>query len=134
MLRIINPVLALAALLAACGPVYETQYTLVPPATEIGRQCANNCLLAQQNCRQSCSSQQQLCESNAHLQAQNGYLQYANERQRNGQPVKKTESDFYYDDCEHSDCDERCGNDYRICHTNCGGQVIPRTVCTAFCN
>lgn len=126
--------LVLLLAISGCGPIYKTDYTMVPPRNEAGRQCANNCLLAQQNCRQNCTLTAHQCEQNGQLQAQNNYLQYVNERQRTGKPIKKTPSDFSsYNDCESDECQELCANDYRICHTNCGGQVIPRTYCVSGC-
>lgn len=121
--------------LAACGPMYRTDYTMVPPPTDAGRMCANNCLMAKNNCAQTCSLQQGNCENMQRLEAQNQYLQYVNERQRAGQPVKKTVNDFFgYSSCGTDyDCEGRCQNDYHICHGNCGGQVIPRTYCVANC-
>lgn len=127
---------ALLGLVVACGPVYETQYQIVPPKTETGRMCANNCLLMQQNCQQSCAMQDQQCAITNKLQAQNDYQQYVIERQKANKPIKKTANDFYYSSsCSNSDsCGQNCASSYRICHTNCGGQVIQNTVCTFNCN
>jgi len=120
-------------MLSSCGPLYETTYEMVPPNTESGRMCANNCLLSQQNCRQNCQFQQNQCLEIERLRAQSAYLSYANEQQRQGRPVTRNENDFYrVSGCDKS-CEDACGNDYRICHTNCGGAVVPHTACTAFC-
>lgn len=120
-------------LLSSCGPIYDTSYEIVPPRSETGRMCANNCLLAQQNCRQNCQIQEKQCQEIAQLRAQSSYYNYVNQQQREGRPITRNESDFYhYSGCSNS-CEEACGNDYRICHTNCGGVVIPHTTCTAFC-
>ncbi|MCE2926786.1 MAG: hypothetical protein LW823_03970 [Rickettsiales bacterium] len=121
--------------LVACGPVYQTTYEIVPPPTQSGRMCANNCLLAKQNCDQQCQIQRQQCEEIERLRAQSDYLSYLNQQNREGRPIKKDQSDFYRGSfaCQRDTCEENCGTNYRICHTNCGGQVIPHTACTAFC-
>jgi hypothetical protein len=54
--------LVMSLVLAACGPSYHTEYEIVPPQTETGRFCANNCLLAQQSCRQGCQMQGTHCQ------------------------------------------------------------------------
>ena len=122
-------------LLLSCGPVYRTEYTIVPPQTEQGRMCANNCLMSQQNCRQSCQLQAQNCQHMDQLQSQNDYLMYLNERQRQGKPIKRDPYSFGGGSSCYADtmCEERCAADYRICHVNCGGQAIPQTMCVAGC-
>jgi len=127
--------LGLLLLVASCGPQYRTTYEVVPPPTETGRMCANNCLLSQQNCQQTCHMQDQQCQQIQHLQARNDYLAYVNEQQRTGKPIKKSENNFYSSyACQSSACEANCGSAYQICHTNCGGQIIPHTYCTANCN
>lgn len=124
-----------ATLLFGCGPQYQTQSTFVPPATETGRMCANNCLLSKQNCQQSCSLQQSNCEMRARLEADNDYLQYVNERQREGKQLKKSRSDFSGSSVcpEVETCQNQCESNHRLCHSNCGGQVIDKTICVANC-
>ncbi|BBL71996.1 hypothetical protein MoryE10_26020 [Methylogaea oryzae] len=135
-MRLLSAVLVgLAVMLAGCGPIYHTDYQMLPAASAEGRMCGNSCLSSQQSCVQSCRSQSQSCEAMARLESQNDYLSYVNEQQRKGKPVKKSQSDFtHYGNCSDSSCVERCESDYRACHTNCGGRVIPHTYCTAFCD
>jgi len=38
-------VFLLAALLAACGPIYETRYDFIPPNSSQGMMCVQNCSL-----------------------------------------------------------------------------------------
>ncbi len=128
--------LVLAALLplSACGPIYETQYNMVAPPTEMGRMCANNCMMMRQTCQQSCESQSSQCEMIANLQAREDYRDYVREREAAGKLIKKKRSDFIHtSQCDADDCHARCESDYRVCYMNCGGQVIPVTRCTAFC-
>ncbi|NCY23512.1 MAG: hypothetical protein EBX37_01245 [Alphaproteobacteria bacterium] len=124
-----------AILLAACDPVYETRYNYIPPASQQGRMCANNCVLSRQQCQQSCQMLESNCHTRARLEAENDYLNYVNERQREGKPLKRTRQDFtgstYCPETE--DCATQCEGNHQICHSNCGGQVIPQTVCTANC-
>lgn len=129
--------LAICSLLVtvACGPVYQTDYEIVPPPTQQGAMCANNCLMAQQNCRMNQQMQQNQCEQIERLRAQNEYLAYVNRQQRENRPISRTERDFYYPyQCGDNGAAAMCEADYRICHTNCGGKIIPHTYCTAFCD
>jgi predicted small lipoprotein YifL len=127
--------LAALALLAACGPMYQTDYQVVPPQTETGRMCANNCLLSKSNCRNNCRMQSMQCQEIERLRARSDYYSYLDNQRRSGRPAQKTEGDFYRSyACDEGSCAEQCEGDYRICHVNCGGQMIPHTYCTAFCD
>lgn len=133
MYKYLFPAIA-AFFLSACGPIYETQYQIVSPRTMEGRMCANNCLLAQTNCQQHCQMASQQCEYTERLEAENDYLRYVEERRRKGREIKRSEESFYSGyACDDDDCVEQCAGNYHLCHTNCGGQVIATTVCTAFC-
>ena len=138
---------SLLFLLAACGPpqpYFQTTYQMVPPPSENGRMCANNCLMMQQNCRGSCSIQSQQCsinntlaQQNAHHEAEEEYEDYVRDRQAIGKLIKKKREDFYSapsNDCSTEACTSQCANDYNMCYTNCGGQIIPHTNCVANCN
>lgn len=135
-MRLMNKGIMLVLLLAvaACGPVYTTEYEMIPPNTQEGRFCANNCLMAQNNCSQSCSLESQRCELDDRRHAEREYDEYVRKREKEGKEIKRSVSSFENSyRCDNDDCEERCGGNYRICHTNCGGQVIPRTYCSAFC-
>ena len=127
--------LALALLfVSSCSPLYQTDYEIVPPKTETGSLCANNCLLVQSSCRQQCQTQQSQCSEIVWLRGQRDYLIYVNQQNANSRPVKKSEQDFYrMDACSNQTCEASCIADYRICHTNCGGKIIPHTYCVAHC-
>lgn len=123
-----------ALLLAGCGPIYSTDYQLVPPKSNEGRMCANNCLMSQQNCQLSCDNTNLQCEQAERYRAENEFLKYQRDRLAAGKEVKRSESSFYSSyRCNTDDCKANCENTMRLCHTNCGGQVVPHTYCSAFC-
>lgn len=136
MLRLLTLCLAVIALLSACGPVYETQYSLIPPSSAEGRLCVNQCQQNRNFCRQNCGLNQQACVNEARSRALYEYQAYVNRQQAEKKPVKKSVSDFDRSySCGNSSCEARCEADYRDCFGgSCGGQVIARTVCTAFCD
>src|SRR5688572_29762132 len=102
--------LILAVLLASCGPMYQTNYEIVPPQSETGRMCANNCLLSKSYCEQSCRMEQSHCESRARLESRNDYLEYVTVQNATGKPVVRSSGDFrrYYN-CSPNACEARCG-------------------------
>ena len=53
MSRLLSLCLGLLALLSACGPIYDTQYSLVPPTSIEGRRCVGQCQQNRTICRQS---------------------------------------------------------------------------------
>lgn len=139
--------LALIALLASCGPPqpkYATQYELIPPQSTMGRMCANNCLLAQQNAKQSCVMQKQSCQQmqalqdqNDRLQARQDYDRYVQERTQQGKEIKLRPENFVHDnhvECGSNKCEAQADQSFNICYGNCGGRVIPHTMCVANCN
>ncbi|AWU93083.1 hypothetical protein [Azospirillum ramasamyi] len=136
MLRLLTLCLAVMALLSACGPVYETQYSLIPPGSAEGRLCVNQCQQNRNFCRQNCSLTQQACVNEARSRALYEYQAYVNRQQAEKKPIKKTVSNFDRSySCGNSSCEPRCEADYRDCFGgSCGGQVIARSVCTAFCD
>lgn len=122
-------------MLAACGPVYQTDYHMVPPQDAMGRQCSSTCIERAQGCKSQCQTLATQCQYTAELEAKNAYLEYVTRRQAEGMPIKKSQDDFYsYSSCaDPDDCKDECDATHRLCHTNCGGQVLERTYCTAFC-
>lgn len=127
--------IALLAALTACGPVLTTEFEIVPPPTEQGRMCANNCLMMKDNCERDCWDQRQSCEQMNQVQSSLQYLSYVAARNSEGKPLKRSADDFSggrY--CSADECLQHCVQNYNVCHTNCGGKVIPHTFCTAFCD
>ncbi len=121
--------------LAACSPIMQSQFEMVPPATMEGRNCANNCLMFKGQCEQNCQQQEQQCARDADNQANIDYLSYVASRAASQQTIDKDRRDFRrYTNCSASQCRDNCGDNYRLCHMNCGGQVLEHRVCTAFCD
>jgi hypothetical protein len=120
--------------LGGCGPQFTTEYEIVPPASDTGRMCANNCLLVKDQCEHSCWSQQQQCEQMSTLQENLDYMTYVAGRQAAGAPIKRDRSSFNSYRCDSGGCLDRCTQNFNVCHTNCGGRIIPHTYCTAFCD
>jgi hypothetical protein len=141
--------LAALALLVGCGPLepqYQTDYELIAPQSSTGKMCANNCLMAQTNCRQSCQLQEQSCQQMERLQDENDYLherheyeEYVRMRTRQGKPIKRSPPSRHmgfsgFSQCESLSCMNQCDQSFNICYGNCGGQVIPHKRCVANCN
>lgn len=121
--------------LSACGPMYETQYTMVPPKTAEGRMCVMNCQQGRNLCRQSCKIDEQSCRAEARARAAEDYRAYVHAQQVEKKPIKKSPRDFEYAyGCGTSSCERECDTDHRQCYTSCGGQVISRRVCTSSCD
>jgi hypothetical protein len=106
--------------LAACGPQYRTTYEMEPPPTPQGAQCANTCLQMLGQCQRGCQSQQSLCE----MINSTKRMVYDDRYPPPVQPM------FEQNDCSTTVCRNDCTTSYRVCHTNCGGRVIPHTTCT----
>ena len=128
--------LVLALLVAGCGPIYETVYSYQPPRSPQGRQCVGQCQQINQYCRQNCQLRETSCQATARQDASYDYDRYVRERQRHRQEIKKSPSDFdhSYSCSSASSCEQTCGDDYRMCYTNCGGVVTSREECTMFCD
>ncbi len=127
-------IVAALLFLTACGPVYTTEYQMVPPKSQSGQMCASNCILAAQNCKLACENSSLQCQQGERYRAENEYLKYKNERIKAGKEVKRSENSFYSSyRCDTDDCDARCDDMMHACYTTCGGQIIPHTYCSAFC-
>ena len=124
-------VLVIGLFLVGCAPVYQTNYSYIPPKSWKGKQCVNRCLSNRSICRSVCRSATQSCRNTANLEAMPAYLQYVAEQKNQNQPLLRTVSDF----ADYSNCSDHCGceSTYRECYANCGGQVMADTQCVAFC-
>ncbi len=118
--------------IAGCGPVYKTTFNYQPPASDMGRMCAAQCLQARTTCESMCTMQNQNCVAQAKQDALNEFEAYKAKQHAKGKPIKKTPADF-----ENTlSCDQACGcgNTFNMCYQTCGGTVTPHRECVAFCD
>ena len=130
----------LLALVAGCGPQYETRYVYTAPADSLeSRQCLQNCEFQRQQCMVLADNNQQLCEMQARneeyqCQAEARYY-YARCVDRNPDNPERCRYPHVF--CPQRSCwrnDGRCEDLYRSCYTACGGSIQSETVCTANCD
>ena len=124
----------LAFWVVSCGPVYKTDYRFTTPPTSEGKLCANSCLDKMQYCKSTCKNEELQCEKIATLESENAYYRYLEERRQLGRPIKKDRSDFARSCPSASSCTKECDQTQRICHSNCGGNIIETRTCQAFCD
>ena len=116
--------LCLAA--TACGPVYSTTYSFIPPENANGRACIFQCESAKTQCQHIEDLERDRCESRSDLE-------YERCEARNDRVYKDDDKEYCYREycsVDYTNCDDR----YRSCYQNCGGKVNATTVCTAFCD
>lgn len=117
-----------------CNPVYRTEYSLTPPPTEEGKMCSNSCLSQRSLCYDRCSTKETECRYTQKLEAGLIYLQYVSEQKRQKLPVEKDLTDFIdYSACR-TGCTPLCESTHRVCHVNCGGNVLEHRYCAAHCD
>jgi len=131
-LFLIATVLFTSAFIAASGPVYSTTYTYVTPKSRYGRRCANQCINQKSMCQNNCNMLTQACHMQANAIAQPAYQAYLNQTEKQGKTPYRSIKAF----ADYSSCRDNCGckTNYNQCFTGCGGQIIPHTVCTMFCD
>lgn len=131
----LTAVLMLAAIVAACGPMYDTQYFYTPPSDSAGRQLAGQCRVMSRMCAQNCELRESACRSEARDDARYEYNRYVKQRQKENAKIKKSLDSFVRDShCSSSSCENACDAEYRSCYTEAGGQVRSKQVCVAFCD
>ncbi|OGT38328.1 MAG: hypothetical protein A3F11_06525 [Gammaproteobacteria bacterium RIFCSPHIGHO2_12_FULL_37_14] len=119
-------------MLAGCGPMYKTEFSYVAPKANMGKVCATQCIQNQSMCEQMCQMKNQTCRLQAHQEAIYQYDNYRREQERLGKGIKRTVSDFEYTGNCNEEC--HCVAVFNGCYSACGGQVIERQVCVAFCD
>ena len=131
-LRNLCCLLLITSFITACGPMYTTTYSYVGPKDTKGQMCVMQCQQSKSLCQRLCSSESENCKSRAMGDARFKYEEYLSERRSQGKTAEKNMNSFY----DSSECGRTCNcdDDYRSCFQLCGGQVIPQTTCTAFCN
>jgi len=125
---------AVTLLVVGCGPIYETQYQMIPPADPQGRMCAAQCLQTREYCRENCEMSSRECVDRARRRARHDFDDYVRERRAKNLSIKRDWESFINTyECGTSSCESRCGDSYRQCFSICGGRVNAQKVCTAFC-
>jgi hypothetical protein len=127
-MKTLLPVAAL--LLAACGPVYRTNYELFPPADLAGQTCVANVKLMSDTCEANCRQMSRNCRSNGSgVSIGYGYGRYGG----NYETVMGNRQLLDDRDCNDTQCVESCLATARQAHLNCGGTIKSEVVCTANC-
>lgn len=121
----------LVGCLSGCGPIYRTDYSYVPPRSDVGKMCISQCLQNKTVNEQMCQMRNDSCRARAHQDAIYQYENYKHERKREGKEVKKSLSDFENSFSCSDSCDET--PNFNICYSTCGGNVITQKTCVAFC-
>jgi hypothetical protein len=122
----------LTVMLVGCGPVYKREYAFVPPKSDVGKMCTAQCVQGKNRCEQRCRRDTERCRAHAREEAIYQFEQYKRERRRLGQEVKKSINDFDRGYTCETACN--CEPTFRDCYAACGGQVLQRDVCVAFCD
>lgn len=132
----IAAMIGLAALLTACGPIYDTTYTYSPPTSARGQACVSACEADQSGGRYECRQRTQDCERQKDLIADREYNRYVRYRQQQGLPVDRNRSSFAptYSCPWESECTDVVEAQYRACFTGCGGRIQATQTCVMGCN
>lgn len=125
-------ILSLVTMLSGCGPIYKTEYNYVPPHSNMSKMCVAQCVQAKSHCEQLCELKNQNCVAQARQEAFYEYEIYKHDRKREGKKVKKDIGDFDRSYRCQSSCD--CTPSFNTCYSACGGQVLEKQVCVAFCD
>ena len=108
-------------LLFGCGPMYQTVYHYRMPKNRSDRHCVSRCRIALSQCKTTCRIANQNCQ-NQQLIAEDIASRHRH----------RHDDDFFYDT---GDCNQSCGcrQTYNACYEDCGGKVIPESVCVFNC-
>ncbi len=121
-------ILLLTMVLAACGPIYETNYRYTPPSDPLSRPCISQCL-----------ADQSQCHNVAELKAENSRLRCERDaREDYERCLGNASGEQGRASCNRRSCNQEpnlsaCGVDYRTCFQSCGGVVDEQRVCTFNC-
>lgn len=125
-------VLVLASLLTSCGPMYKTEYSFIPPKSDLSKMCTAQCVQSKNDCEQSCRVDNENCRLRAKQNALFEFKNYKEDQKQRGLPITKSVSDFDRSSSCFNSC--HCESTFRECYSACGGEVRERQVCVAFCD
>ena len=130
--RISFILIALLGMLTACGPMYNTEYSYIPPKSDISKMCTANCIQGKNACQQNCQLSHDDCVLRAKQMAFLEFKQYKDEQIRTRMLISRDEASFD----KSYQCATSCGCEptFKSCYSACGGQVLERQVCVAFCD
>lgn len=116
----------LIVFLSACSPIYKTEYAYVPPESDVSKMCTANCIIQKTMCKQMCEMKIENCRLRERLEKDK------KEQESENTPLIKTLNSLG----NLFGCDESCNCDeaYNDCYTECGGKILERKVCVAFCD
>ncbi len=122
--------------LAACGPIYDTEYTFMPPTSQRGQACVSSCEADQSGCTYQCRRRTQDCENERQRIADREYNRYVRWRQQQGLSLDRMRQSFLpsYTCPAEYECRDVCEAEHRACFTGCGGRIEARQVCIMGCN
>lgn len=113
--------------LAACGPVYNTQYHFTPPESSEGRSCVFQCDNSRLQCRQLEEYRTEDCQRRSEF----------DQRRCEDDIYRRKGREPKWYECGSSSCSpdyDRCEQLYRSCYQSCGGRVDQETVCVSNCD
>jgi hypothetical protein len=136
--------IGLGALVAGCGPRYQTFTSYAPPEDQAGRQCLAQCLSGRQLCRQNAQAQTRQCrfavQSEAQIENFRRLAEYQTALGRSRHkgrdaPEQPETMSPNYGQCngEAATAEEHCAADHDLCYQNCGGEVTYTTQCVSNC-
>lgn len=122
----------LAISLTACGPVYKTKYSHIPPTNSVVKKCVARCASVNSHCMMQCKLSYRECRQDAHRLAVVKYETYRQAQLIHAQPIEKKLTDFESTSQCHMNC--QCDTHFDGCFKTCGGELKPYKVCMAFCD
>lgn len=111
----------LLLIMSGCAPMQSSSFKYIPPKDDIGRRCVNSCLNQKETCDRECTSNKTTCQI---MEDTKGYMDYL----VNNDPSRSNPHKFssLRQDCnlDFMTCKSSCQANYRMCYTNCGGEVL----------
>lgn len=120
--------IALAVIVVSCGPVYTTNYNLLPAPTKDGQLCSANVKMMADTCIANCQQMARNCRGSGF----NAGVGFGGGSYRQG-GWGYNQSLMNDRDCISTQCEESCMTAARQGHLNCGGRVVEEVICTSNC-